>query len=70
MVFLRPIILRDEAAGLKLTEQKYDYIRGKQQDFRDNGVPFVRDSESPVLPNFNEYLELPPSFEETQKGNK
>jgi len=63
MIFLKPIILRTAQKGLKLTQQKYDFIRDQQTLMRDQGVSFVADEELPILPKFEDYLELPPAFE-------
>ncbi len=62
MVFLRPVISRDIESGLRLTQSKYDYIRGKQLDMQDEGATLISDSEVPVAPKFDEKLVLPPPF--------
>ena len=64
MVFLRPKILRDAAMTTAMTNSKYNFIRDKQLGNRERGVAFMRDDVSPLLPEFSEYLELPPPFEE------
>lgn len=62
MVFLKPAIIRDGVRGMNLTQSKYDYIRSKQQELREQGVSFVSDENVPVLQEFDSYLELPPPF--------
>jgi general secretion pathway protein D len=65
LVFIHPKIMRDQKTMLNLVNQKYDHIRTKQQEVRDRGVVLLPDEESPLLPKFEEYLSLPPPFEET-----
>ncbi len=63
MVFLRPLIVRNDEHARYIAGGKYDFIRGKQQEIRDRGVALVDDELSPLLPDFEGYLELPPPFE-------
>jgi len=65
MVFLRPLIIRNEEHARYIAGGKYDFIRGKQQAIRDRGVALVDDELSPLLPDFEDYLELPPPFEKS-----
>ncbi|MGE0080923.1 MAG: type II secretion system secretin GspD [Thiohalomonadaceae bacterium] len=64
MVFLRPVILRDETQNAAVSGEKYNYIRARQQEVRENGVALMRDDVSPLLPELNEMLVLPPPFQE------
>lgn len=64
MVFLRPVILRDEAHNAAVSGEKYNYIRARQQDVRARGVDLMRDDVSPLLPELNEMLVLPPPFQD------
>ena len=66
MVFLRPKILRDAAMTTAMTNSKYNFIRDEQIKNRQDGVAFMRDDVAPLLPEFSEYLELPPPFEEAE----
>jgi general secretion pathway protein D len=68
MVFLRPLIMRDADDGLTITNSKYNYIRGLQEQVREGGVYLLTDETSPLLPDFDSQLELPPSFDDSQKG--
>lgn len=70
MIFLKPVILRNAKQGLALTQSKYDYIRDKQLFVREQGVSFLSDDELPILPKFDDYLELPPAYEESPQFNK
>jgi general secretion pathway protein D len=50
MVFLRPVVMRDQAASNKVSLDRYDYIRAEQQNAQpvSNGV--LQINESPLLP--------------------
>ena len=50
MVFLRPVIVRDAGIGSRITYDKYDYMRGLQQNYGENRSPWLADEEGPVLP--------------------
>ena len=54
MVFIRPTILRDSAITTKLTNSKYNYIRGEQLEAERRGNAMLDLTKAPVLP------ELPP----------
>ena len=62
MVFLRPLIVRNEEQARYIAGGKYNFIRGKQQEIRDRGVALIDDELSPLLSDFDEYIELPPPF--------
>ncbi|SDD18041.1 type II secretion system protein D (GspD) [Cupriavidus sp. YR651] len=49
LVFLRPYIMRTASATDRLTQDRYEYIRGQQQGFVSPNM-FVRDKDTPVLP--------------------
>ncbi len=69
MVFIRPVIVRDEASIANLTSRKYNYIRARQLERKADGINLMSDDETmPVLPTFDEAL--PPSFEETVKDKE
>jgi general secretion pathway protein D len=65
LVFIHPKIMRSQEKMITLVNQKYNHIRTKQQEIRDKGVVLLPDEESPLLPKFEEYLSLPPPFEQT-----
>lgn len=50
MIFLRPIILRDDAAGTALSSEKYDFLRIEQLRGNQRYENRVRGGELPVLP--------------------
>jgi general secretion pathway protein D len=68
MVFLRPVVMRDAEAGLKLTNSKYDFIRAKQLGVREDGVGLISDDEAPVLPDFQQYLTAPSASEKQERA--
>jgi len=69
MVFIRPQIMKDDAMLKSLTNDKYNYIRVKQLAVRERGVRLMEDTESPLLPEFKEFLTLPPAYDESNEAN-
>ena len=60
LVFLRPVVLRDEAAGTKLTQDRYEQIRNSQLRQQPDQSWIMRHlNEGPVLPELP--AEKPPS---------
>ena len=50
MVFLRPVVMRDQAASNRLSLDRYDYIRGQQLEAQPPQSPILKINEAPVLP--------------------
>jgi general secretion pathway protein D len=50
MVFLRPVVMRDQASSNKLSLDRYDYIRAEQQNSQPPPNSILQINESPVLP--------------------
>jgi general secretion pathway protein D len=50
MVFLRPVVMRDQASSNKLSLDRYDYIRAQQQENQPPQSTILKINESPVLP--------------------
>ncbi len=50
MVFLRPVVMRDQAGSNKISLDRYDYIRAQQQQAQPPQSTILRINESPVLP--------------------
>ncbi|MEO7151672.1 MAG: type II secretion system secretin GspD [Burkholderiaceae bacterium] len=50
MVFLRPVVMRDQAASNKVSLDRYDYIRAQQVDAQPPQSTILNINESPVLP--------------------
>lgn len=67
MVFIRPKILRDDNSIHQLSSRKYNYIRGKQLEMRAQGVSLMDDEDTPLLPEWDDSLALPPSFDDAMK---
>lgn len=67
MVFLRPTIVRDGQLMNDLSKEKYNYIRAQEMASREIGLELMDDEKLPILPEWNDALSLPPSFEEHMK---
>lgn len=65
MVFLHPVIVRDEETLGAYSKSKYSYIRAEQLQRAQKGVPLMSGEQTPVLPQYKDLLALPPPFEET-----
>ena len=50
MIFLRPIVMRDADSSNKLSLDRYDLMRGQQNDAQPSSSAVLRINESPVLP--------------------
>ncbi len=50
MIFLRPVILRDAATSMRVTEGKYSMIRTEQLEQRQRGIYLMDESVIPLLP--------------------
>ena len=70
MVFLRPVILRDANRAVALTNSKYKYIRDLQSGKQEAGVSLLPSETVPELPDIENFLELPPPYEEPRKPNQ
>ncbi len=62
MVFLRPTIIRESGRAGQLTSSKYNYIRDQQLRARARGLLLIPDDRSPVLPEFDQQLAVPPGL--------
>lgn len=67
MVFLRPTIIRDGKLMSEVTQSKYNYIRADELLKREKGLSLMSNERLPLLPEWNDELALPPSFEEYQQ---
>ncbi|GMQ87936.1 MAG: type II secretion system secretin GspD [Gammaproteobacteria bacterium] len=63
MVFLHPVILRDNKTADRYTGARYNYIRAMQLEKDNEGVPLMSGKGAPHIPIAEELLELPPLFE-------
>jgi general secretion pathway protein D len=64
MVFIRPTIVRDGVTMNEISHKKYQYIRAQQLKRQAQGIPLMPNSEGPSLPEWDDKLRLPPSFED------
>ena len=64
MVFIRPTIVRDGVTMNKISHRKYNFIRAEQLKRQSQGVPLMPFSDTPTLPEWDDELTLPPTFEE------
>jgi len=65
MVFIRPSIITDTSEINSVSSKKYNYMRALQMDRKMRGIALMPLTDPEVLPDWNEALALPPSFEET-----
>ncbi|MDJ0879867.1 MAG: type II secretion system secretin GspD [Halieaceae bacterium] len=56
LVFIKPTIIRDDAALDGATAQKYKYIRAQQQMRIDAGMEFMKENDVPILPEWEEQI--------------
>ncbi|MCQ8880147.1 type II secretion system secretin GspD [Pseudoalteromonas shioyasakiensis] len=64
IVFIRPTIIRDGIKMNQLSHAKYNFIRGEQYKQKEDGIDLMPLTESPILPEWNDALVLPPTYEE------
>lgn len=67
MVFLHPMIMKDEKSIGAITTEKYNYIRAQQLLMRQKGVNLMSDEVAPLLPEIAELLKLPPAYEDSSQ---
>ena len=70
MVFLRPTIVSDSALLSEMSQAKYNYIRADQVRKHEEGLSLMSNENMPILPEWDDKLALPPSFEEYQQSIK
>lgn len=64
MVFLRPTIIREGKLMDEISKEKYNFIRADEIRKQEEGLELMSDDKLPLLPKWNDRLELPPSFDE------
>ncbi|MFV1973146.1 MAG: type II secretion system secretin GspD [Thiohalobacterales bacterium] len=52
MVFIHPVILRDQATTERYTNSKYNYLRALQSIQEEDGIQLMTDQNHPVLPEW------------------
>ncbi len=70
MVFIRATIVRNEETMSQLSHRKYNYIRAQQLKRQADGVTLMPNTDAPTLPNWDDALELPPTFEDYLQVDK
>ncbi|MDH5784564.1 MAG: type II secretion system secretin GspD [Chromatiales bacterium] len=68
MVFIHPRIMRDGKFSSALSTEKYNYIRAEQLKIREEGLRLMSDEASPLLPEMEEFLKLPPPYMESTRA--
>ncbi|WP_329605564.1 type II secretion system secretin GspD [Rheinheimera sp. UJ63] len=64
MVFIKATIVRDGSAISGISKQKYNFIRAEQLKREEEGIRLMPLTKQAVLPEWDESLKLPPSFNE------
>lgn len=64
LVFIRPTILRDSESMNRLSHGKYNFIRSEQVKRKEDGIDLMPDETPPVLPEWDDALVLPPTYQE------
>ena len=67
MVFLRATIVRDSNLMKEISESKYNFIRADQIRKHEEGLSLMSNENMPILPQWQDNLTLPPSFDEYQQ---
>jgi len=70
MVFIRPTIITDTNEINSVSSQKYNYMRALQEDRKMRGISLMPLTDPAVLPEWDESLALPPSFDAAAKLNE
>jgi len=68
MVFLKPQIITDARMMHSMAKDKYNFIRADQLRKQEEGLSLMDDDNLPILPQWNDELTLPPSFEAYQES--
>lgn len=63
MVFLHPLIMRDEGLLAQVSSGKYNFMRARQMEIREKGVALMPGEEVPMMPALENLLDLPPPFD-------
>jgi general secretion pathway protein D len=68
MVFLRPVVIRDDAVNTQIASDKYNFFRAQQLRMKQDGVNLMSDEEMPVLPPRFGILAPPFDDDELESG--
>ncbi len=61
MLFLRPIVMRDQSDANKLTVDRYNAIRSEQQTFQPDTSYVMRINDTPVIPQVKDDTQVDPN---------
>ena len=64
MIFIRPTIMRDDGLLSEVSQRKYNYVRAQQLAQGEKGINLMPGAETPAMPEFDETLIIPPTFDE------
>lgn len=64
MIFIKPTIMRDDGLLSEVSQRKYNYVRAQQLAQGEKGINLMPGAETPAMPEFDESLIIPPSFDE------
>jgi general secretion pathway protein D len=64
MIFIKPTIMRDDGLLSEVSQRKYNYVRAQQLAQGDKGIHLMPGAETPAMPEFDESLIIPPTFDE------
>jgi len=64
MVFIHPVILRDDAVTNHYTSSKYNSIRALQLGYDADGINLMSDQHHPTLPSLEEFSAVPPAAQQ------
>lgn len=70
MVFLRPVILRDAAQNTAVAGEKYNYMRARQLAVRAGDETLTAQDDAPVMPELDQWLQLPEPFAGLGEGQR
>ncbi|HID48438.1 MAG TPA: type II secretion system protein GspD [Chromatiales bacterium] len=62
MIFIHPVILKDDVTTIRYTGEKYNFLRNQQLAERRDGVNLLSDDEIPVIGEFDAIPPLPPRY--------
>jgi len=61
MLFLRPIVMRDQSDANKLTVDRYNSIRSQQQSFQPDNSYVMRINDTPIIPKVKSDTQIDPT---------
>jgi general secretion pathway protein D len=64
MVFIKATIVREGSAISGISKEKYNFIRAEQLKRDEEGIRLMPNTRQVILPEWNDALELPPTFDQ------